>query len=83
MQVGGRRRGETKEEARTEERTDEAFTFDEHLTVIGKRLHPGGIVPDFCLNYVDLVDMAVHTVRLADSTGLFMRSEGKVREKQR
>src|SRR5438270_10411804 len=42
----------------------------EQLTVIGKRLHPGGTAPDFCLNYLDLVDMAVHTVRLSDSAGM-------------
>jgi len=70
MQVGGRRRGETKEEARMEERTDEAFTFDEHLTVVGRKLQLGEAAPDFCLNYLDLVDMAVHTVRLADLAGM-------------
>jgi thiol peroxidase len=70
MHVGGRGRGETKEEARTEERTDEAFTFDEHLTVIGRKLQPGEAAPDFCLNYLDLVDMAVHTVRLSDLAGM-------------
>ena len=53
-----------------EERMGEAFAGSEHLTVIGRRLHPGGTAPDFCLNYLDLVDMAVHTVRLSDSAGL-------------
>jgi thiol peroxidase len=53
-----------------EERMNEAFAGTEHLTVIGRRLHPGGTAPDFCLNYLDLVDMAVHTVRLADLAGL-------------
>ena len=48
----------------------EAFAGNEHLTVIDRRLHPGETAPDFCLNYLDLVDMAVHTVRLADSAGL-------------
>ena len=53
-----------------EERMNEAFAGTEHLTVIGRRLHLGGTAPDFCLNYLDLVDMAVHTVRLADLAGM-------------
>ena len=53
-----------------EERMGDAFAGTEQLTVIGRRLHPGGIVPDFCLNYLDLVDMAVHTVRLSDLAGM-------------
>ena len=53
-----------------EERMNEAFAGTEHLTVIGRRLHPGGTAPDFCLNYLDLVDMAVHTVRLSDLAGM-------------
>ena len=48
----------------------EAYASNEQLTVIGRRLHPGGTAPDFCLNYLDLVDMAVHTVRLSDSAGM-------------
>jgi len=52
-----------------EERMGGAFAGTEQLTVVGRRLHPGGIAPDFCLNYLDLVDMAVHTVRLADLAG--------------
>src|SRR5947209_11304573 len=53
-----------------EECMGDAFAGSEHLTVIGRHLHPGGTAPDFCLNYLDLVDMAVHTVRLSDSAGL-------------
>ena len=53
-----------------EERMGEAFASNAQLTVIGRRLHPGGTAPDFCLNYLDLVDMAVHTVRLSDSAGM-------------
>ena len=53
-----------------EERMGDAFAGSEHLTVIGRRLYPGGTAPDFCLNYLDLVDMAVHTVRLSDSAGM-------------
>jgi thioredoxin-dependent peroxiredoxin len=53
-----------------EERMGDAFAGTEQLTVIGRRLHPGGIAPDFCLHYLDLVDMAVHTVRLSDLAGM-------------
>jgi thioredoxin-dependent peroxiredoxin len=53
-----------------EERMGEAFAGSEQLTVIGRRLHSGEAAPDFCLNYLDLVDMAVHTVRLADVAGM-------------
>jgi hypothetical protein len=53
-----------------EECMGEAFASSEHLTIIGRHLRPGGTVPDYCLNYLDLVDMAVHTVRLSDSAGL-------------
>ena len=57
-----------------EERMGDAFAGTEHLTVTGRRLHPGGIAPDFCLNYLDLVDMAIHTVRLADLAGMRLLS---------
>lgn len=53
-----------------EEPMDEAFAGTEQLTVIGRRLHPGCTAPDYCLNYLDLVDRAVHTVRLSDSAGM-------------
>lgn len=53
-----------------EARMGEAFAGTEPLTVIGRRLHPGEPAPDYCLSYLDLVDLAVHTVRLADSAGL-------------
>jgi len=53
-----------------EERMNDAFAGSEQLTVIGRRLHPGGTAPDFRLNYLDLVDMAVHTVRLSDLAGM-------------
>ena len=52
-----------------EERLGEAFAAASQLTVMGKRLHPGEPAPDFCLHYLDLVDMAVHTVGLADVAG--------------
>jgi thioredoxin-dependent peroxiredoxin len=53
-----------------EARMGEAFAGTEQLTVIGRRLQPGESVPDYCLNYLDLVDLAVHTVRLSDSAGM-------------
>jgi thiol peroxidase len=53
-----------------EERMGEAFAGNEPLTVIGKQLHPGEATPDFCLDYLDLADMAVRTVGLADSVGM-------------
>ena len=53
-----------------EARIGEAFAGSEPLTVIGRRLQPGETVPDFCLYYLDLVDMTDHAVRLADLTGI-------------
>ncbi len=53
-----------------EERIGEAFAGNELLTIIGKRLQPGKAAPDFSLDYLDLVDLAVRTVGLADSAGM-------------
>ena len=53
-----------------EERIGEAFAGNEQLTIIGKKLHAGDSAPNFCLDYVDLADMAVRTISLADSAGL-------------
>jgi thioredoxin-dependent peroxiredoxin len=53
-----------------EERIGEAFAGNEQLTVIGKHLHLGDVAPDFSLDYLDLVDMLVRTVSLADSVGM-------------
>jgi thioredoxin-dependent peroxiredoxin len=50
-----------------EERTGEAFEFDERLTVIGSKLQPGAAAPDFTLDHFD--GTAVRQVRLADSAG--------------
>jgi thioredoxin-dependent peroxiredoxin len=52
-----------------EERIGDAFAFDELLTVSGRKLLPGEIVPDFSLDYLDLVDMTVQSVLLADVVG--------------
>ncbi len=53
-----------------EERKGLAFAGTEPLTVIGKQLHPGEAAPDFSLEYLDLADMVVRTVGLADSAGM-------------
>lgn len=53
-----------------EERIGEAFAGQEQLTVPGKRLHTGEAAPDFCLDYLDLVDLTVRTIGLEDSAGL-------------
>jgi thioredoxin-dependent peroxiredoxin len=53
-----------------EERMGEAFAGTEQLTVIGRLLHAGDPAPDFRLDYLDLADMAVRTISLADSAGL-------------
>jgi thioredoxin-dependent peroxiredoxin len=53
-----------------EERTGLAFAGSEPLTVIGEQLHEGVAAPDFSLEYLDLADMVVRTVGLADSAGM-------------
>ena len=53
-----------------EERMGEAFAGTEQLTVIGKQLHVGDPATDFRLDYLDLTDLAVRTISLADSSGL-------------
>lgn len=51
------------------ERTEEAFELGERLTVVGKRLLPGEIAPDFLLDYFDRRDSSIRQARLADSAG--------------
>jgi hypothetical protein len=53
-----------------EERTGEAFAFDEQLTVVGRKLQPGEVAPNFLLDYLDLIEMTIKSARLADSTGM-------------
>jgi thiol peroxidase len=53
-----------------EERIGEAFADAERLTVIGKQLHAGEAAPNFYLDYLDLADLVVRTISLADSAGL-------------
>lgn len=52
-----------------EERIGAASAFDELLTVVGRKLLPGETAPDFSLEYLDLVDMTVRSVGLADVVG--------------
>ncbi len=53
-----------------QERIGEAFAGNEQLTVLGKQLQAGDPAPDFCLDYLDLVDLSVRTISLADSIGM-------------
>ena len=50
-----------------EERTGEAFEFDEQLTVVGSKLQPDDTAPEFELDYFDPVNEEMVTVRLSDS----------------
>jgi thiol peroxidase len=52
-----------------EERTGEAFEFDEQLTVVGSKLKPGDIAPEFELDYFDPVQEEMKSIRLSDSAG--------------
>jgi thioredoxin-dependent peroxiredoxin len=51
-----------------EERRGEAFAGTEQLTIMGRQLQAGDPAPDFRLEYLDLADLAVRTISLADST---------------
>jgi thiol peroxidase len=51
------------------ERKGEAFEFDERLTVLGRKLEPGMLAPDFALDTFDAEQGALRTVRLTDSAG--------------
>jgi thiol peroxidase len=53
-----------------DERMEEAGVFDEQLTVRGRQLRAGDPAPDFRLDYLDLADLVVRTMCLADSSGL-------------
>jgi thioredoxin-dependent peroxiredoxin len=52
-----------------EERRDEAGAFDEQPTVRARQLRAGDLAPDFRLDYLDLADLVVRTICLADSSG--------------
>lgn len=53
-----------------EEHKGLAFVGAQRLTVSGRRLHRGEAAPDFSLDYLDLADLAIRMVGLADSTGM-------------
>jgi len=53
-----------------EERIGEAFADAEQLTIMGRQLHAGEAAPNFCLDYLDLADLVVRTISLADSAGM-------------
>jgi thiol peroxidase len=51
-----------------EERAGDAFEAGVQLTVVGSKLRPGDLAPDFALDYLD-AEGTLLTVRLADSAG--------------
>lgn len=53
----------------TEERTGEAFELGEQLTVVGAKLRPGDVAPDFGLDHLDPSTQEMAVVRLGDSAG--------------
>lgn len=50
-------------------RLDEAFEFDEKLTVVGRRLEPGDVAPAFSLDSMDPEAGTIAQVALADTAG--------------
>ncbi len=44
-----------------EERTGEAFELGKQLTVVGRKLEPGGVAPGFELDYFDPVEEEMKT----------------------
>jgi thioredoxin-dependent peroxiredoxin len=56
-------------DAVAEERTGEAYEFDEQLTAIGPKLRAGTQAPEFTLDTFDLESQTVRPVRLSDATG--------------
>ena len=50
-------------------RVGEAFELGEHLTVVGRRLEPGEIAPEFTLDLLDAESSTIRPVTLADSAG--------------
>jgi thioredoxin-dependent peroxiredoxin len=51
------------------ERRGEAFELDERLTVLGRKLEPGALAPDFTLDTFDVEQGVLRSVRLTDSAG--------------
>jgi thiol peroxidase len=53
----------------TKERHGEAYEMGERLTVVGRKLEPGEMAPDFTLETFDEHTGALRSVRLADTAG--------------
>ncbi len=53
----------------THERHGDAYELGEQLTVIGRKLEPGEMAPDFMLETFDADAGVIRSVRLADSAG--------------
>jgi thiol peroxidase len=51
------------------ERTGEAFELGEQLTIVGAKLAPGDLAPDFTLETLDSEAQTMRQVTLADSAG--------------
>ncbi|MSP13964.1 MAG: thiol peroxidase [Chloroflexi bacterium] len=51
------------------ERTGEAFELEAQLTVIGSKLQPGQMAPDFALDYLNPSTSGIQTVNLTDTDG--------------
>jgi thiol peroxidase len=51
------------------ERTGEAFELGDQLTIVGARLRPGDVAPDFVLEHFDNAAQAMRTVNLSDTAG--------------
>ena len=38
--------------------------------MVGSKLQPGEVAPDFLLDYLELIEMTIQSTRLVDSTGM-------------
>jgi thioredoxin-dependent peroxiredoxin len=56
-------------EESTIERHGEAFELGEQLTIIGRKLEPGEMAPDFVLETIDTATGALRSVILAETAG--------------
>ncbi len=57
-------------EHQTTERHGEAFELGEQLTILGRKLEPGEVAPDFTLETFDPQAGAIRGVHLADTAGM-------------
>jgi thiol peroxidase len=51
------------------ERTGEAFELGDQLTIVGAKLRPGDVAPEFALEHFDTAAQAMRTISLADTAG--------------